>query len=90
MGSYSSINNKPQKQNNILPLRLSKVPNSPIFASCGEDRSLRVWNLERKEECIQTIHLPAQSVWSVTFMKNGDIVSGSRYVSNVLVQVLNC
>lgn len=29
-------------------------------------------------ECAQTITLPAQSVWSVACLNNGDIVTGSR------------
>ncbi|XP_058944914.2 phospholipase A-2-activating protein [Pocillopora verrucosa] len=44
------------------------------FVSVGEDRSLRIW---KGGECAQTITLPAQSVWSVTCLNNGDIVTGS-------------
>lgn len=46
------------------------------FVSSGEDRTVRVW---RGRECRQTITLPAQSVWSVCTLANGDIVAGSRY-----------
>ena len=28
--------------------------------------------------CVQTVRLPAVSVWSVSVMDNGDIVTGSR------------
>jgi phospholipase A-2-activating protein len=49
------------------------------FVSCGEDRSLRIWKLDVSDECQQTVFLPAQSIWSVSVMKNGDIVTGSRY-----------
>ncbi|XP_020626455.1 phospholipase A-2-activating protein-like [Orbicella faveolata] len=44
------------------------------FVSVGEDRSLRIW---KGGECSQTITLPAQSVWCVTCLSNGDIVAGS-------------
>lgn len=44
------------------------------FVSVGEDRSLRIW---KEGECSQVITLPAQSVWSVTCLNNGDIVTGS-------------
>lgn len=54
------------------------MPDSNDFVSCGEDRSLRIWKLDKSDECQQSVFLPAQSVWTVTVMKNGDIVSGSR------------
>lgn len=44
------------------------------FVSCGEDRTVRVWC---RGECVQTLRLPAQSVWSVACLANGDIVVGS-------------
>lgn len=42
--------------------------------SGGEDRSVRVW---RDSECVQTIPLPAQSVWSVCVLSNGDIAAAT-------------
>ncbi|XP_065917217.1 phospholipase A-2-activating protein-like [Dysidea avara] len=44
------------------------------FLSCGEDRTVRVW---KNGSCDQTILLPAQSVWSVHYLENGDFVVGS-------------
>lgn len=44
------------------------------FASCGEDRSLKIW---KKGECIQTIAHPTQSVWCVCALPNGDIATGA-------------
>ena len=55
------------------------MKNGTSFASCGEDRSLRVWNLDAPDECQQTVFLPAQSVWTVAVMDNNDIVTGSRF-----------
>ncbi|KAJ4435996.1 hypothetical protein ANN_18620, partial [Periplaneta americana] len=44
------------------------------FVTSGEDRTVRIW---QNGECLQSLTLPAQSVWSVTYLKNGDIVTGS-------------
>ena len=44
------------------------------LVSSGEDRSVRVW---RDGALVQTITLPAISVWSVSVLPNGDIVAGS-------------
>ena len=46
------------------------------FVTGGEDRTLRVWG--PGGECVQTIHMPAQSVWAVAALPNSDIVCGSR------------
>ena len=54
------------------------MPGNSEFVSCGEDRSLRLWKLDSPDECQQTVFLPAQSIWSVKVMENGDIVTGSR------------
>ncbi|KAK4035672.1 hypothetical protein OUZ56_027758 [Daphnia magna] len=56
---------------------LCMMPDRNVFVSCGEDRSLRIWKLDVFDECQQTVFLPAQSVWSVSVMRNGDIVTGS-------------
>ncbi|XP_064477232.1 phospholipase A-2-activating protein-like [Ornithodoros turicata] len=54
---------------------VSVLPDSvDEFVSCGEDRTVRVWS---HGECVQTIRLPAQSIWSVACLANGDIVVGS-------------
>jgi phospholipase A-2-activating protein len=52
---------------------LCVLPTGEIVSS-GEDRSIKVWN---HGECIQTITLPAISIWSVRVQPNGDIVCGS-------------
>ncbi|CAB3243021.1 unnamed protein product [Arctia plantaginis] len=51
------------------------------FATCGEDGSVRLW---AGGDCVRDIRLPVQSVWSVTCLENGDIVTGS---SDGLVRV---
>jgi phospholipase A-2-activating protein len=47
---------------------------SSVFASSGEDRSVRVWKHTKSS---QTIVHPAISVWCVAFLPNGDLVSGA-------------
>lgn len=66
------------------PFSLSIITGTTDFVSCGEDRSLRIWKLEQPDECLQTVFLPAQSVWAVAVMKNSDIVTGSRSVESSL------
>ncbi|VEN56039.1 unnamed protein product, partial [Callosobruchus maculatus] len=44
------------------------------FVTSDEDRTVRVW---KNGENIQIINLPALSVWCVTCLPNGDIVTGS-------------
>lgn len=45
------------------------------LASCGEDRSLRVWDCATGE-ATQVIRLPAVSIWCVDFLPNNDIIVG--------------
>lgn len=45
-----------------------------LFVSSDENRSVKVW---LNGENVQTITLPAQSVWTVACLSNGDIVTGS-------------
>jgi phospholipase A-2-activating protein len=52
---------------------LTVLPTGELISS-GEDRSIKIWN---HGECIQTITLPAISLWSVSAQPNGDIVCGS-------------
>ncbi|XP_050681679.1 phospholipase A-2-activating protein [Leptidea sinapis] len=51
------------------------------FASCGEDGSVRLW---ANGDCVRELRLPVHSVWSVTCLDNGDVVTGS---SDGLVRV---
>lgn len=53
---------------------LALLPSGELVSS-GEDRTVRIW---KGTECIQTITLPAISVWAVaTCEESGDIVAGS-------------
>jgi phospholipase A-2-activating protein len=44
------------------------------FVSSGEDRTVKIW---QDQTCVQTITLPAVSVWTVATCANGDIIAGS-------------
>lgn len=47
------------------------------FVTGSEDASVRVWRTDNQES-LQTIRIPARSVWAVTTLKNGDIAAGGR------------
>ncbi|XP_030382821.1 phospholipase A-2-activating protein [Scaptodrosophila lebanonensis] len=59
-----------------------------VVVSCGEDSSLRMWNVITGQQLGAPILHPAISVWSVTCLTNGDIVTGcSDGVIRVFSQV---
>jgi phospholipase A-2-activating protein len=78
---------------------LAVLPNGGLVSS-GEDRTVRIWE---KNECVQTITLPAISVWTVAVCAdNGDIATGAsdkliriftrdstRYASAAEIEQLN-
>ena len=45
------------------------------WVTSGEDRSVRVWH---ENNVVQTIYLPAVSVWSVAVLPNGDIAAATN------------
>ncbi|XP_004531201.1 phospholipase A-2-activating protein isoform X1 [Ceratitis capitata] len=63
--------------NYIYSIAANKAIGQNVIVSCGEDSTLRMWNLDSGEEMGNPIVHPAQSVWSVACLKNGDIVTGS-------------
>lgn len=54
------------------------------WVTSGEDRSVRVW---RDNAVVQTIYLPAISVWSVTALANGDIAAATN---DGCVRIFSC
>ncbi|KAL7748722.1 WD repeat protein Lub1 [Sorochytrium milnesiophthora] len=50
------------------------LPTSGQLASCGEDRSLRIW---KDDALYQTIMLPSTSAWTLSAAPCGDIAVGS-------------
>ncbi|XP_037299197.1 phospholipase A-2-activating protein isoform X2 [Manduca sexta] len=59
--------------NYIYSISLNPVVSNG-FATSGEDGSVRLWS---GGDCVREIKLPVHSVWSVTCLDNGDIVTGS-------------
>ncbi|GAA99938.1 hypothetical protein E5Q_06641 [Mixia osmundae IAM 14324] len=55
---------------------LDVLPDSGDLLSGGEDRNVKVWSAD-DGELLQTITVPAVSVWSVSALPNGDIAAGS-------------
>ena len=60
----------------LFPLSLCALTGGAGYASGGEDRSVRLWG--GAGECRQTLHQPAQSVWSVAALPNGDVAAAMR------------
>lgn len=62
--------------NYIYSIAFNKPLGDNVIVSCGEDSTLRMWNLN-DGPLGEPITLPAESVWSVACEMNGDIVTGS-------------
>ncbi|XP_076758177.1 phospholipase A2 activator protein isoform X1 [Xylocopa sonorina] len=60
------------------------LENGTSIFTCGEDRTLRIWN---NTELSQTITLPTQSVWCLALLPTGDVVTGS---SDGVVRIFSC
>ena len=56
---------------------IAALPNGTDFVTGGEDRCVKIW---KDGKCEQSIVHPAQSVWSVCTLPNGDIVTATRLV----------
>ncbi|XP_075153126.1 phospholipase A2 activator protein [Haematobia irritans] len=63
--------------NYIYSLAQLKALGDNCVVSCGEDSTLRMWDITNGQPMGEPIIHPAQSVWSVTCLRNGDIVTGS-------------
>ncbi|XP_067623064.1 phospholipase A-2-activating protein [Eurosta solidaginis] len=63
--------------NYIYAVAPNRALGDNVIVSCGEDSTLRMWDLTKGQELGTAIIHPAQSVWSVACLKNGDIVTGS-------------
>lgn len=63
--------------NYIYSLAHNSAVDEACVVSCGEDSTLRMWDIHSGEEKGDPLIHPAQSVWSVACLRNGDIVTGS-------------
>lgn len=61
--------------NYIYTIAFNKSLGENVLVSGGEDSTIRMWNANGALG--EAMTLPAQSVWSVACMKNGDIVTGT-------------
>lgn len=61
--------------NYIYSIAFNSYLGDNVLVSGGEDSTLRMWNANG--ELGEAITLPAQSVWAVACLSNGDIVTGS-------------
>lgn len=55
-----------------------------LFVTGGEDSTLRMWSVKSGKAVGEPIQLPAQSVWAVASLANGDIVTAT---SDAVVRV---
>ncbi|XP_048484837.1 phospholipase A-2-activating protein [Plutella xylostella] len=60
--------------NYIYSISMNPSVDPSCFATSGEDGAVRVWS---RGECLRAVPVPAQSVWAVQCLENGDIVTGS-------------
>jgi phospholipase A-2-activating protein len=58
----------------IFSIARCKGAGENCFVTSDEDRTVRFW---RNGVNVESFQLPAQSVWSVACLSNGDIVTGS-------------
>ena len=49
--------------------------NGLVFTA-SEDKSIKVWNPDKSNDPLQSIALPAQSLWCLTVISNGDFAVG--------------
>ena len=53
---------------------IASLPGGSLVVTASEDRTLRVW---RQGNVVAVIGVPAQSIWCVALLSNGDIVAGA-------------
>lgn len=63
-------------ENYIYTIALHKHFGENVVVSSSEDSTIRMWDLN-SGQLGQAMLLPAQSVWSVACLRNGDIVTGT-------------
>ncbi|KFB49117.1 AGAP008620-PA-like protein [Anopheles sinensis] len=74
--TYECVKEFHGHSNYIYSIARSDAWGDEIFISGGEDSTIRMWHL--KEGALgEALQMPAQSVWALAGLRNGDIVSGT-------------
>ncbi|XP_058818006.1 phospholipase A-2-activating protein [Topomyia yanbarensis] len=81
--SYECVKEFHGHTNYIYSISRSDFWGDDVFITSGEDGTIRMWSL-KLGPLGNELQLPAQSVWSVAALRNGDIVAGS---SDAMVRV---
>uniref|UniRef100_A0AAG5DR82 Phospholipase A-2-activating protein n=1 Tax=Anopheles atroparvus TaxID=41427 RepID=A0AAG5DR82_ANOAO len=74
--TYECVKEFHGHSNYIYSMARSDAWGDEVFISGGEDSTIRMWHL--KEGALgEALQMPAQSVWALAGLRNGDIVSGT-------------
>jgi phospholipase A-2-activating protein len=83
--AYECVKEFHGHSNYIYSIARSDFWGDDIFMSASEDSTIRLWSL--KEGALGgSLALPAQSVWSIAGLRNGDIITGS---SDAVVRIFS-
>ncbi|XP_058062280.1 phospholipase A-2-activating protein [Anopheles bellator] len=81
--TYECVKEFHGHSNYIYSIARSDAWGDSVFVTAGEDSTVRMWHL-REGALGDALHLPAQSVWAVAALRNGDIACGT---SDAVVRV---
>ncbi|VDK57369.1 unnamed protein product [Gongylonema pulchrum] len=61
-------------------MTILKLPGESLVANCGEGGFIEIWtsSIDGPLKHKQLIGTPAQSLWSITFLENGDLAVGAK------------
>lgn len=82
--TYDCLREFPGHSNYIYTIALNPALGD-VFVTGSEDNTIRLWSVS-KGALGEALSLPAQSIWGVTCMENGDIITGS---SDAMVRVFS-
>ncbi|XP_052870193.1 phospholipase A-2-activating protein [Anopheles cruzii] len=74
--TYECVKEFHGHSNYIYSIARSDAWGDSVFVTAGEDSTVRMWHL-REGALGDALHLPAQSVWAVAALRNGDIACGT-------------
>ncbi|XP_040171694.1 phospholipase A-2-activating protein [Anopheles arabiensis] len=81
--TYECVKEFHGHSNYIYSIGRSDAWGEEVFVTGGEDSTIRMWHL-RDGALGDALQMPAQSVWAVAGLKNGDMVAGT---SDAIVRV---